>query len=360
MVYNKLTRKENVGVPFRARYAPVKPEWLSCIFRQKVWQKGGNGMSKIELTRQSSPRLGLDVTTLGLGTAPLGNLFIEISDGEAIATIEAALERGINFVDTAPFYGFGLAERRVGQALKGVPRQNVIVSTKVGRLIQLDGSAKFDFSRDGVLRSLDESLQRLGLDYVDILLVHDPDEHYEQALNEAFPALAKLREQGVVKAIGAGMNQWQMLQNFARYADPDCFLLAGRYTLLEQTALAEFLPLCHEKGIGIFAGGIFNSGVLAHGALPGTKYNYRDAPPEILARVARLEEVCARYGVPLRLAALHFPVAHPAVTSRLIGIQSVAQLEENLTLYNTPVPPELWQTLKTEGLLDSNAPTPNG
>jgi D-threo-aldose 1-dehydrogenase len=314
-------------------------------------------MSKTELPRQRSPRLNLDVTTLSLGTAPLGNLFVEISDADAIATIEKALASGINFVDTAPFYGFGLAERRVGAALKGVPRENIVISTKVGRLIQPDGTAKFDFSRDGVLRSLDESLQRLGLDYVDILLIHDPDEHYEQALNEAFPALADLRSQGVIKAIGAGMNQWQMLQNFTRYADPDCFLLAGRYTLLEQTALTEFLPLCHEKGIAIFAGGIFNSGVLAKGAFPGAKYNYRDAPTEILAKVARLEEVCARHGVPLRLAALHFPSAHRAITSTLVGVHSVAELDENLMLYTTPVPPELWQTLKTEGLLDTNAPT---
>jgi D-threo-aldose 1-dehydrogenase len=316
-------------------------------------------MSKSELPHQSSPRLKLNLTALSLGTAPLGNLFVEISDREAIATIETALENGINYLDTAPFYGFGLAERRVGAALKGVPRQNIVVSTKVGRLIQPDGTAKFDFSRDGILRSLDESLQRLGLDYVDILLIHDPDEHYEQALNEAFPALADLRAQGVVKAIGAGMNQWQMLQKFVQYADPDCFLLAGRYTLLEQTALPEFLPLCEEKGIAISAGGIFNSGILAKGALPGTKYNYRDAPSDVLAKVARLEEACSRHGVPLRLAALHFPGAHPAVTSTLVGVHSVAELEENLTLYATPVPPELWATLKTEGLLAATAPVPN-
>jgi D-threo-aldose 1-dehydrogenase len=302
----------------------------------------------------------LQVSGLGLGTAQLGNLYAEMSDAQATEIVQTALVGGITLLDTAPHYGNGLSERRLGLALAGVPRESYVLSTKVGRLIQSDGSSLFDFSRDGVLRSLEASLERLRLDYVDILHIHDPDKYYEQALHDAFPALAELRRQGVIKAISAGMNQWQMLASFARHADFDCFMLAGRYTLLEQEALAEFLPLCEAKGISILAAGIYNSGILARGSTAGNKakYNYRDAPTEILEKVERIEAICRRFGVELRQAAMQFPKGHPAIAALVVGADNAAELTENLRLYNTPVPHELWDALKAENLLTSAAQTP--
>ncbi len=209
-----------------------------------------------------------------------------------------------------------------------------------------------------MLRSFEESLQRLGLERVDILHIHDPDEYYREALDVVFPVLADLRRQGVIRAVGAGMNQWGMLADFARNADFDCFLLAGRYTLLEQGALDELLPLCEEKDIGVFLGGVFNSGILATGASPGAKYNYADAPPEVLEKVSRIEAVCARHDVPLHVAALQFPLAHPAISSLVVGARSTEEMQANMAALWTAIPEDLWEELRAEGLLHEEAPVP--
>jgi D-threo-aldose 1-dehydrogenase len=290
---------------------------------------------------------------LGLGTAPLGGLYDAVGDEAAEATVERAWSLGVRLFDTAPYYGSGLAERRLGAALRGRPREELTVSTKVGRLLRpgdsrADGwhgapplEAYFDFSYDAALRSLDESLERLGLDRVDIALVHDPDDHYDEALAGAFRALARLREEGVVRAIGVGMNQTELLCRFAREAEPDCFLVAGRYTLLDRSAADELLPLCEERGIAVIAGGVFNSGVLAD----GETYDYAPAPPAVLERVAELRAVCARYGVPLAAAAVQFPSRHPAVASVLAGCRSPAQVEEDVRLFELELPDDCWHEL---------------
>ncbi len=303
-------------------------------------------------------KTGLAVSSFGLGTAFLGENFKPTSEQAAFETINYALSKGINFIDTAPLYDAGVCEQRLGLALNAIPRDSYVLATKVGRLVQPDRSVTFDYSRDGVLRSIEASLKRLQLDRLDILHIHDPDNHYREALDTAFSTLAELRSQGVIRAIGAGMNQWQMLADFARNADFDCFLLAGRYTLLEQGALAEFLPLCAARQISVFLGGVYNSGILATGGRPGAIYNYEAAPPEVLERVNKIEAVCARYDVPLNVAALQFPAAHPAVTALIVGAQSPAEIEANLQAFQHPIPSQLWADLKTEGLLDEAAPVP--
>ncbi len=302
-------------------------------------------------------RTELYVPRIGMGTAPLGNWHNPIDDATATATLRAAIDHGMRFVDTAPLYGAGQAERRVGQGLAAIPRDSYVLCTKVGRLVNPDGTVPFDFSRDGVLRSVEASLERLGLDRIDILLIHDPDDHYRQALDEAFPALADLRSQGVIKAIGAGMNQWQMLSEFARNADFDCFLLAGRYTLLEQESLG-FLSLCQERGIGVFLGGVFNSGILATGARPGATFQYAPAPPAIMERATRIEAVCTRHNVPLSVAAVQFPLAHPAVTALILGGRSPDEIAANYRALQMPIPAALWDDLHAEGLLREDAPMP--
>ncbi len=319
----------------------------------------------------------LTVTRLGLGSAPLGNLFQPVSDEEAYATIERAYQLGLRLFDTAPLYGLGLAERRIGAVLSKYPRHEFVLSTKVGRLIRPDPNtdpsrvdsgvelfkgapplkAVFDFSYDGVMRSVEESLQRLGLDRIDILLIHDPDDYFDEAMQGAYPALDKLRREGVIGALGAGMNQVEIPIRFARAADFDCFLIAGRYTLLDQRALPELLPLCVEKNIAIIIGGVYNSGILAD-PRPGAPFNYRPASQEWLDKALRLKAVCDRHGVPLKAAAIQFPLAHPAVASVLTGARSVAELEENERMMRAPIPAALWQDLKAEGLLPPEAPVP--
>jgi D-threo-aldose 1-dehydrogenase len=312
-------------------------------------------------TLQARPLGGknpLRVTNYGLGTAPLANLYNTVAEADAIATVQAAYHQGVRLFDTAPLYGLGASEERVGKALQDFPRESYVISTKVGRVLHDDRSGYlFDYSREGVLRSLEGSLQRLGMDYVDILHIHDPDDHQHEALESAFPTLAELRSQGVIKAIGAGMNQWQALEHFARNADFDLFLLAGRYTLLEQTSLG-FLHLCQEKGIGIFLGGVYNSGILATGPGPGAKYNYRDAPAEIMEKAAAIKAVCDRHGVPLNVAALHFARAHPAVTALVVGAVAPAEVLSNLDALERAVPPALWQELHEQGLIEARAPVP--
>lgn len=287
---------------------------------------------------------------LGLGTAPLGGLYEAVDDETAEAVVERAWELGVRFFDTAPLYGSGLAERRLGAVLQGKPQDSFVVSTKVGRLLRPGKSdwpgappleAHFDFSYDGALRSLEASLERLGLDRVDVALVHDPDDHYEAALTGAFRALERLRDEGAVRAIGVGMNQAEMLCRFAREADPNCFLVAGRYTVLDRTAAAELLPLCEERGIAVIAGGVFNSGILAGG---GT-FDYQSAGPDVVARVEHLRSVCGRFDVPLAAAAVQFPRRHPAVSSVLIGCRSTAELEEDVRLLELELPAELWERL---------------
>ena len=305
----------------------------------------------------------LQVTNFGLGTAPVGNRET-VSDRDADATFQRAYELGVRLFDSAPLYGSGEAELRLGRALKGVKRESYVICTKIGRVLNADRSSfVYDYSYDGVMRSLEGSLQRLGTDYVDIVLVHDPDadkvDHEQDALKGAFPTLQDLRSQGIIKALGAGMNQWQMEQRFAEQADPDVFLLAGRYTLLEQTSLG-FLKLCKEKGIGIFLGGVYNSGILATGPKADAKYNYANAPAPILEKARKIEAVCQRFGVGLNIAALHFAQAHPTITSLVVGAVKPAEVEANVAALATEIPVEMWHALQAQGLIEANAPVPQG
>ncbi len=324
-------------------------------------------------TLVSLGKTSVKVTRLGLGTAPLGGLFHDVPEAQAQPTVRRALELGLNFFDTAPLYGHGKSETYLGRALAGVPRNSYVLATKVGRLLQPIDPARieireydrpfpfqpvFDFSYDAVMRSFEESLKRLNLERIDVLHIHDPDDHYEQALRGAFPALAHLRSQGLIGAVGAGMNQADMLARFADEADFDCFLLAGRYTLIDHTALAELLPRCVRKKISIIIGGPYNSGVLASGAQPGAKFDYADAPAHILERVRQVQAVCERHGVPMKAAALQFPLAHPAVAAVIPGARSGQELEENFALFSHPIPAAFWQEMRHDGLLPESAPAP--
>jgi len=287
----------------------------------------------------------IDTGPLGLGTAPLGGLYEPVDERTALAVVDRAWELGVRFFDTAPYYGSGLAERRLGDGLRGKPRDEVVVSTKVGRLLRPGASgwdgAYFDFSYDAALRSLEESLARLGLDRVDVALVHDPDDHYDEALAGAFAALSRLRDEGAVRAIGVGMNQVELLCRFAREADPDCFLVAGRYTVLDRAAAEELLPLCRERGITVIAGGVFNSGILAG----GDTFDYQAAPLDVVARVDHLRAVCARWDVPLPAAAVQFPHRHPVVGCVVVGCRSVEELETDVGDFERELPPGLWDEL---------------
>lgn len=320
-------------------------------------------------------RLGaLDVTSIGLGSAPLGGLFAPVSDADAQATIECAWSLGVRFFDTAPLYGFGLAERRLGAFLREQRRDSFVISTKVGRLLRAsDGAAPedehykgtprerpvFDFSYDGVMRSVEESLQRLGLDRVDVLLVHDPDDHYDDAVSGAFRALQRLREGGAVKAIGAGMNQSEMLARFAEAVPVDCFLLAGRYTLLDQGALDALFPLCQARSIGILLGGIYNSGILAN---PHTsaKFNYQDADASLVKRALELDALCRKHGTELKAAALQFCMTQPAVTVAVMGARNAAEVADNIAMSELAVPAAFWQELRARKLVDARTPLPAG
>jgi D-threo-aldose 1-dehydrogenase len=292
------------------------------------------------------------VGRLGLGTAPLAGLYRAVDDETAHAVVARAWELGIRTFDTAPYYGSGLAEQRLGAALRDRPRDAFTVSTKVGRLLRPGApepswqgapllEAYFDFSYDAALRSLEGSIERLGLDRIDVALVHDPDNHYDEALAGAYRALAGLRDEGVVRAIGVGMNQSELLCRFAREADPDCLLVAGRYTLLDQSADDELLPLCAERGIAVIAGGVFNSGVLAD----GDTYDYGAAPPAVRERAAELREICARNDVPLAAAAVQFPLRNPAVAAVLVGCRTPHEVEEDVRLFELDLPQELWEEL---------------
>lgn len=292
----------------------------------------------------------LEFGRLGLGTAPLGGLYDAVEEATAHGVVERAWELGVRYFDTAPYYGSGSAERRLGAALSGRPRDEFVVSTKVGRLLRPGESdwhsapplqAYFDFSYDAAMRSLEQSLERLGLDRVDIAFIHDPDDHFDDAVAGAYRALARLRDDGVVRAIGVGMNQTELLCRFAVEADPDCFLVAGRYTLLDRSAATDLLPLCAERGIAVVAAGVFNSGVLAG----GSTYDYTPASTDVLQRVAELRATCARHEVPLAAVALQFPLRHPAVEHVLAGCRTPQEVEEDVRLFELELPPDLWGEL---------------
>lgn len=330
------------------------------------------------------PRTGHALTTLGLGTAPLGGLFASVDEADAHATLDLAWQAGIRYFDTAPFYGYGLAEHRVGAALRGHPRSAWTLSTKVGRLMRplprdtgtveairgndwarpLPFEPVFDYTAAGIRRSLEDSLQRLGVSRVDIALVHDigrythGEEHarYWQQLTDGggLRELQALRSERLVGAIGLGVNEWPVVMDTLAHVDLDCVLLAGRYTLLEQGALSPFLETCRQREVGVIVGGVFNSGVLAGGA----KFDYLDASPEVIERVRRLDATCREFGVPLPAAALQFPLAHPAVVSCLSGARNAAELRQTLDWMRLDIPAALWAALAERGLVDAAAPLP--
>jgi D-threo-aldose 1-dehydrogenase len=323
------------------------------------------------LARRELGRSGVEVTELALGCAAIGNLYTEVDEATAAATVDAAWDGGIRLFDVAPHYGLGLAERRLGAALAARPRDEYVISTKVGRLLvpvaepagrDAAGFAvpaaydrRFDYSADGVRASIDASLDRLGLDRIDIALIHDPDDHEEQAFAQAYPALERLRAEGVVRAIGAGMNQTGMLTRFVTDTDVDVVLLAGRYTLLDQRAAQTLLPAARDRGVSVMAGGVFNSGLLARPG-PGARYDYRAAPAALVERARAIEATCARYGVPLRAAAARFPLRHPAVAAVLIGARTPQEITEAVALRRLAIPDALWDELAAA----ARGPVPEG
>ena len=314
------------------------------------------------------------LSDLGFGGAAIGNLFAAVDDDAARAALDAAWDNGIRYFDTAPHYGLGLSERRIGEALRERPRQDFVLSTKVGRILEpvdapnpadrdsegFDVPAayrrRWDFSAEGINRSIEESLERLGLDHIDIAYMHDPDDFVEQALDSAYPALEKLRDAGVVRAIGVGMNQNAVPTRFVRETDIDVVLLAGRYTLLDQSGADELLPAAMERGVRIVVGGVFNSGLLADPRAAAT-YDYQPAPPELVQRALDIEAVCQKYGVPLRAAAIAFALAHPAVASVLVGVRSPEQAADCVAMAGVTVPEELWEELRERGLCGVGSPS---
>ena len=321
---------------------------------------------------------GVQVTRLGLGSTPFGNLLSVVEDNDASEAIETAWNLGIRYFDTAPFYGYGLAEERVGAGLRAHPRNEFALSSKVGRLvrrgkrtapdeIQPNGEPFYyakpemmlvsDYSYDGAMRSIEESLIRLGKDRIDIAYIHDPDLHFDAALGGACKALVELRNEGVVRAIGAGMNQWEMLSDFLDHFDFNIVLLAGRYSLLEQPALESFLPKCTATGCRIALGGVFNSGLLADPRGNAT-YNYQPAAAQLVDRALQIEAICQQHDVPLKAAALQFPLGHPAIASVLIGVRSAAEVAENHALFQHEIPDDLWFSLKSANLLGTDCPVP--
>lgn len=330
------------------------------------------------------PRSGLETTVMGFGAAPIGNIFRPINEEDSAALIKAAWDAGVRYFDTAPMYGHGLSEARCGHALRWYPRDQFVLSTKVGRLLKprkraeinfapwVDGlpfEPRFDYSYDGAMRSIEDSLQRLGLEHIDIALIHDVDVFthgkerqpavFDTAMSGAAKALLKLRDEGVVKAVGVGVNEWQVAHEAIKQQDFDCLLLAGRYTLLEQDALDGFLPLCEQQQVSVILGGGYNSGILATGAVPGAKYNYAPAPEAILDRVRKIEDVCRDFVVPLKAASLQFVLGHPAIPTNIPGVRTVAQLDDNLHTFKATIPPAFWAELKRRELIRPDAPTPH-
>jgi len=334
-------------------------------------------------TRRKFGRVELEVTAFSFGTAPIGNFLRPISEETAQGMVQRSWDAGVRFFDTAPMYGHGLSELRLGQALRWRNRDDYVLASKVGRVLtaaprdEIDftpwvnaapNTMSFDYSYDGTMRSFEDSLQRLGLERIDMLFIHDIDEFtrgysqaevFEQAMDGTWRALEKLRDEGAVKAIGVGVNEWEVCHVALQRRDFDCFLLAGRYTLLEQEPLDEFLPLCAERDVAVIVGGGFNSGILATGAVAGARYNYAPAPADVMAKVSAIEKVCANHAVPLPAAALQFVVAHPNIPSFIAGTRTVEQLDQNLAWFSQPIPKDFWAELKHAGLLREDAPTPS-
>jgi D-threo-aldose 1-dehydrogenase len=322
------------------------------------------------LPRCAVGRSGLQVTRLMFGAAPIGGLFEPVSDGAARATLEAAWTAGIRAFDTAPHYGVGLSEQRLGAFLAGLPRSDYVLSTKVGRLLvpadgDVDGAEGFygtprlsrvrDYSRDGVLASLEASLGRLGTDRIDIALIHDPDDHLAEALDGAYPVLAELRSAGVIGAIGVGMNHAALIEWFVARADLDVILVAGRYSLLDPRAGVSLLPECARRGVAVLAGGVFNGGILA-GPGPGATFDYKPPPDEVLDRVGRLQAACARHGLPLAAVAVQFVLRHPAVTAVVIGARSPAEITQDAGYLTAAVPAKLYDELARQDLIPAANP----
>jgi D-threo-aldose 1-dehydrogenase len=310
-------------------------------------------------------RTELTVSEMIFGGAPIGGLFEPVTDAQAAATLEAAWAAGIRGFDTAPHYGVGLSEQRLGRFLAGRPRDGYVLSTKVGRRLvpaagDVQGADGFygtpdltrvrDYSRDGVLAGLEDSLRRLGTDRIDIVLIHDPDEHAEEALDGAYVALDQLRAEGTIRAVGVGMNQAALLQWFTERADLDCVLVAGRYSLLDTSASTGLFPACQRRNVAVLAAGIFNSGILAD-PRPGATYDYTPAAAGLVARAQAIGAVCARHGVPIGAAAIRFVLRHPAVTAVVVGARSPAEVTEDADWLATPVPGELFAELAADGLV---------
>jgi D-threo-aldose 1-dehydrogenase len=313
------------------------------------------------------------VPALGLGCAPLGNLYEAMPEERAGALVQAAFDTGGTYLDTAPHYGVGLSEERLGRALAGRDRGSYILSTKVGRRLRPrrpgepaagegfvdtpDRVREWDFTRDGIRATLESSLERLGVDAVDIVLLHDVEGHVREALDTGFPTLAELRKEGLVRAIGLGMNYSGVLARFVADCDVDVVLCAGRWTLLDRTAYDDLLPVCERRGTSVVVGGVYNSGLLAAPG-PDAPYDYVQAPPELVARAQRLAAACGEFGVPLRAAALRFPFGHPAVAAAVVGAGSPAEVRDNAELFGYDIPDELWPALVERGLLDEDVPLP--
>jgi len=319
-------------------------------------------------------RGGLALSQLGVGCAPFGHLNAATSDTTVLEAFRHLYDNGLRYFDVAPFYGMGLAEHRLGMCLRTIDRRTVVLSTKVGRLIDAAGGGAaagafggaypftfhYDYSHDATMRSLEASMLRLGTNAIDIVLIHDVnqrwqgdrlEERYAQAMSGAYRALESLRAQGAIKAIGVGVNDWSILERFARDGDFDCFMLAGRYTLLDHTAEDSFLPMCEQRGIGVLLAAPFNSGILATGAIPGATYFYQPADADIVARVRRIEAVCTRHKVALAAAALQFPLRHRAITSVVTGMRDELEARSNLGHMQAPIPDALWDDLAREGLI---------
>ncbi|MCA3263478.1 MAG: aldo/keto reductase [Telmatospirillum sp.] len=325
---------------------------------------------------------GIAVTELGFGGAPLGDLFAVLDEATSVATVEAALDAGVTLLDTSPLYGHGLSEHRIGAALRRRPQVRPVLCTKVGRVADpfllrgtetdfvggLPHRLRFDYSYDGAMRSIEQSLLRMGVSRLDIVLIHDVDiwthgaaaidARFEEAVAGAYRALRRLRDEKTIGALGVGVNEADMCLRFAERCDIDCVLLAGRYSLLEQPAAEAFLPLAQKRDIGVMLGGVFNSGILATGAVAGAKYNYKPAPPEIRAKVEKIEAVCRRHGVKLADAALRFALAHPTVASVVLGAVAPVEIAAQQASLAAAIPGALWTDLASQGLLDASLPVP--
>jgi len=339
------------------------------------------------LRKRKLGKTSIEVTELGLGGAPMGGFRATISDAEAVALTDAAYDGGVRYFDTSPYYGYGRSELRMGAALREKPRGDYVLSTKIGRVMHvmqpgekppgdfrdngLPGFAPvFDYSYDGVMRSLEHSHLRLGLSRIDIALIHDVDfwttkdrgvleQRFKTVMESGYRALDELRRAGVIGAIGVGINEADTSLRFIRAGDFDCMLLAGRYTLLEQGGLAEFLPECVRRNVSVILGGPYNSGILTGGVQPGATHDYAAAPADLIDKARRIEAICQRHGVELGAAAMQFPLFHPAICAVIPGALSVTEVRQNVARLSARIPVELWSELKREGLLDPSAPTPN-